>query len=75
MVEEKIIRINLRKQMKNIPKWRRQAVFGRLLRERLKSDKMKIAQNLNEKIWSLKSPKVRLKLVKDDKSVKTEFVE
>ena len=75
MAEEKIVKVNLRKQMKSIPKWRRQAVFGRLLRERLKNDEMKISQSLNEKIWSTKSPKVRLKIVKDDKTVKVEPVE
>lgn len=72
---EKIVEVNLRKQMKSIPKWRRQVVFGRVLRERLKSAKMKISQKLNEKIWSSKSPKVRLKIVKDDKSTRAEAVE
>ena len=75
MAEEKIVKINLRKQMKSIPKWRRQAVFGRLLRKKLKNEKMKISQILNEKIWSTKSPKIRVKIVKDDKSVKAELVE
>jgi len=75
MAEEKIVKINLRKQMKSIPKWRRKAVFGRLIRKKLKNDKIKIAQSLNEKIWSVKSPKVRLKIVKDDKTIKAELVE
>ena len=75
MAEEKIVKINLRKQMENIPRWRRQAVFGRLLRKKLKNEKMKISQSLNEKIWSTKSPKVRVRIVKDDKSVKAELVE
>ena len=75
MAEEKIVKINLRRRMKNIPRWKRKTAFGRLLRERLKSDKMKISQGLNEKIWSLKSPKVRVKIVKDGKLVKAEFVE
>ncbi len=75
MAEEKIVKVNLRKQMKSIPKWRRQAVFGRILRERLKSPKMKISQSLNEKIWSGKSLGIRLKIVKDDKSTRAEAVE
>ena len=75
MAEEKIVKINLRRRMKNMPRWKRKTIFGRLLRERLKSDKMKISQSLNEKIWSLKSPKIRIKVVKDDKSVKAELVE
>lgn len=72
MPEEKLLKINLWKQMKNVPKWKRNAVFGRLLRKRLKSEKMKIGQSLNEKFWSGKSPKVRLKVVKDDKSVRAD---
>jgi len=67
MVEEKIIKINLRKQLKNLPRWKRHAVFGRLLRKKLKIKDMKIAQNLN------KSVKVRVKLVKDDNSVRAEL--
>ena len=75
MAEEKIVGINLRKKLKNVPRWRRKAVFGKLIRERLKNEKMKIAQGLNEKIWSGKSPKVRLKLVKGEKTTKAELAE
>ena len=74
MAEEKIIKINLRKQMKSIPKWRRNAAFSRFLKKRLHNDKLKISKNLNEKILSLKSPEIRLRIVKDDKSVRAEFV-
>ncbi|MEK6909836.1 MAG: hypothetical protein AABW61_02035 [Candidatus Aenigmatarchaeota archaeon] len=75
MAEEKIVKVNLWKQLKNIPRWKRQTVFSRLLGKRLKIDKMKMGQGLNEKIWSIKSPKVRLKIVKDDKSTRVEVVE
>ena len=75
MAEEKIVKVNLSRQLKNIPRWKRQAVFGRLVRKTLKIDKMKISQDLNEKIWSNKSPKVRLKIVKDDKSARAEFAD
>ena len=74
MAEEKIIKINLRKRLKNTPKWKRQAVFGRVLRKRLAGDKMKISQDLNEKIWSSKSLKVRVRLTKDGKLTKAELV-
>ena len=74
MAEEKIIKINLRKRLKNIPKWKRQAVFCRVLRKRLADDKMKISQDLNEKIWSSKSLKVRVRLTKDGKLTKAELV-
>ena len=74
MPEEKIVRINLRKQLNRIPKWKRRATFSRILRKRLKNDKMKIAQGLNEKIWLMKTPKVRLKIVKDEKIAEAELV-
>ena len=75
MAEEKIVGINLRKELKNVPRWRRKAVFGRLIRKKLKDEKIKISQGLNEKIWSSGSPKVRLKLVKDEKTTKAELAE
>lgn len=75
MPEEKLVKVNLRHHMRNIPRWRRQAVFGRMLKERLKNTKMRIAKTLNEKIWASKDPKVRLKVVKDDKSSRAEAVE
>ena len=75
MAEEKIVGINLRKELKNVSRWRRKAVFGRLIRKKLKDEKIKISQGLNEKIWSRSSPKVRLKLVKDEKTTKAELAE
>jgi len=75
MAEEKIVKVNLGRQLKSIPRWKRQIAFARLLRKTLKIDKMKMAQGLNEKIWSDKSTKVRLKIVKGDKSTRVEAVE
>ncbi len=75
MSEEKIVKVNLWRQLKNIPRWKRQTAFARLLGKTLKIDKMKMSQGLNEKIWSAKRPKVRLKIVKDDKSTRAEVVE
>jgi len=75
MAEEKVAKINLSKRLKIIPKWRRNTAFVRLLKEKVKSGKLKISQKLNEKIWSKKTSKIRLKLVKDDKTVKAEVVE
>lgn len=74
MVEEKIVKINLRKRMKNIPRWKRKVVFTKILRKKI-SDKMKISQKMNEKIWHTNTQKIRIKLVKDDKSVKADVVE
>ena len=75
MAEGKSVKLNLRKEMKNIPKWKRRAVFARLIRKKLKNKDMKISQKLNEKLWSVETPKVRIKIVKDDKTTKAEFVE
>lgn len=70
MVEERIVKVNFRKRLKSIPRWKRQSVMGKLLRNKLKIDKLKISQDLNEKIWSGKNAKIKLKIVKDGKSVK-----
>ena len=75
MAEEKVVKINLSRRLKNIPKWKRNAAFVRLLKEKVKSGELKISQKFNEKIWSQKTSKIRLKLVKDDKTVKAEVVE
>lgn len=75
MVEEKIVKVNLSRKMKNIPYWRRRAAFSRVLRKRLKDEKMKISQSLNERIWSLKGSEIRVKIVKDDKSTRAEPAE
>lgn len=75
MVEEKIVKVNLRRQMENMPKWKRRSSFARVLRNRLKNKKMKISKSLNERIWSMKTPVIRVKIVKDDKTVKAELVE
>ncbi len=77
MAEEKIVKINLRKQLKSIPRWRRKSVFAKILKKRInnKTGGLKISQKLNEKIWHNNTPKIRLKLVKDDKLVKAEVVE
>lgn len=74
MVEEKIIRINLRKKLLKIPKWRRKSDFVKLLKRRLKMEKIVISPKLNEKIWSDNS-KIKLKVTKDDKLVKIDVVE
>ncbi len=75
MAEEKIVKINLRNKLKDVPRWRKRAVIARLIKERLKSSKMKISQKLNDHILSGNGLKFRLKLVKDDKQVKAELAD
>ena len=74
MAEEKIVKINIRRHLLKVPKWERKMKLGRILRKELNKD-LVIDQKLNEKLWSHKGSKIRLKLVKDDKSVKASLVE
>jgi large subunit ribosomal protein L31e len=84
MVEEKILTINLRKKMIKVAKWRRSKDYVKFLKENLKrnfkTDKIKIDQKLNEKIWkrSIENPplKIRIKAIKsDDGTVKVELMD
>ncbi len=60
--------------MSNIPRWKRRASLGSFLRKKLNRD-LKISQKVNEKIWHNKNQKIRIRIVKDDKSVKANLVE
>ncbi len=71
MAEEKIVTVNLRRKLESIPRWKRRASFGRILRETLKKD-VKIGQDLNSEMMK-GAVKVRIKITKDDKSIKAEL--
>ena len=84
MAEEKIITLNLRKQVLRTPLWKRSNATVKILREVLekktKIKKIKIDKNINEKIWSrsARNPetKLRIKVTKiDEESGKAELVE
>ncbi len=75
MAEEKLVKLNLRKELKKVPVWKRQSAFAKIIREKFKDDNLKISQGLNEKFWSEKNPKIRVKIVKDEKTTRVEFVE
>lgn len=76
MVEEKIVKINLRRQLTKVPRWRRKDSFIKLLKRKIKTNKIVIDKKLNERNWSRYNPKVRLRIIKrDDKSVKIELIE
>jgi len=74
MPVERVYTINLRKELIETPRWRRANRAIKLIREfvqrHMKSDKIKLDQRLNEKIWerSGKKPvmKLRIKVKKDD---------
>ncbi len=81
-MEEKIVTINIRKDLVKVPRWKRSKAALRILKEKtkkiLKTEKIKIDSSLNQKIWSSsKKPltKFRLKIVKiDDKTSKVELM-
>jgi ribosomal protein L31E len=84
MAEEKIITLNLRKQVVKIPAWERSSKAVKILRDALqkktKIKKIKIEKSVNEKIWSrsIKNPvtSLRIKVTKiDDESGKAELIE
>lgn len=84
MAEEKIITINLRKGLKESPRWNRArksvADLRRILRKHTKAEKIKIDKKINEAIWkkSIERPahKLRLKITKTDaKTAKIELLE
>jgi len=68
MSEEKILTINLRKSILKKPKWKRSSSAVRelkkILRRRLRTDKILLDKLVNEKIWSKggKKPPTKLKL-------------
>ena len=83
MADEKIITINIRKELVETPKWRRNNAALRILKERLKKltkgEKLTVGKSINEKVWSksIQSPptKFRIKLIKEEKGFKAELLE
>ncbi len=84
MAEEKIITLNLRKQVLRTPLWKRSNATVKILREVLekktKIKNIKIDKNINEKIWSrsARNPetKLRIKVTKiDEENGKAELIE
>ncbi len=75
MAEEKIVKINIQKELLKVPRWERRGKIFAILRRRLKNSELKIDQDLNEKIFTEKIYKLRLKLVKNDKNVTAKLVE
>ncbi len=82
MVEEKILILNLRKDLVKTPKWRRSKSIASLLRKRVakfsKTGKVKIDAKISEQLWSrgIKSPPTHLKVkIKklDDGSVEAQL--
>jgi ribosomal protein L31E len=83
MAEEKVLTINLRKEIVKSPGWERSRRASKLLREILEknidTESLKIDKKLNEKIWSKQGEnpgRIRVKIVKvDDKTSRAELME
>jgi len=84
MPEEKIITINLRKELTKVPRWIKAKKAVKLIKEilekQIETENLKIDKTLNEKVWSrsIKNPpaKLRIKIVKvDDKTSRAELME
>lgn len=82
--EEKIITVNLRKGLKESPRWNRakkaSVNLRNILKRHTKAEKIKIDKKVNEAIWrkSIERPahKLRLKITKtDSKTAKIELLE
>lgn len=80
---EKIITINLRKGLKESPRWdrarRATANLRKILRRHTKTEKIKIDPKISEAIWrkSIERPahKLRLKITKKDKTTTVQLLE
>jgi len=80
---EKIITINLRKGLKESPRWdrarRATSNLRKILKQHIKSDKIKIDSKVSEAIWrkSIERPvhKLRLKITKKDKFTSVQLLE
>jgi ribosomal protein L31E len=80
MAEEKIVTINVRKELVETPKWKRSNAVLRILKKKLKrlakGEKIVIGKSINEKAWSksIRAPptKFRIRLTKEDEEGKGE---
>jgi ribosomal protein L31E len=80
MADEKIITINLRKEVLKAPRWSRGKRAVKVLKEflakQVKVEKIIIDKSISEKIWKEEPNKLRIKLTKvDDKTFKAELME
>lgn len=83
MAEEKIITINIRKQLKSSPYWQRSRAAAHIVRdilERHTKKEIKIDKSVNEEIWkrSIQHPatKLKIKIISvDNKTARAELVE
>jgi large subunit ribosomal protein L31e len=80
MADEKIVTVNLRKEVLRAPRWSRSKRAMKVLREALvkqaKVERVVIDKAVSEKIWKEEPNKLRIKLSKvDDETFKAELME
>ncbi|MCS7105868.1 MAG: hypothetical protein NZ942_00930 [Candidatus Aenigmarchaeota archaeon] len=80
-MEEKIVTINIRKDLLKAPVWNRKKVAMKILKEKVKkickSKKLKVDNSISRKIFSSAKPltKFRVKIVKvDEETSKVELM-
>jgi large subunit ribosomal protein L31e len=80
MADEKIVTVNLRREVLKAPRWSRSKravkVLKEFLEKQVEAEKIDIDKSISEKIWKENPSKLRIKLVKvDEKSFKAELME
>lgn len=82
MVEEKIVTLNLRKEIVKKPRWKRAKIMVKRLKEKIKriakSEKVKMDKKINQMIWkNSKFPryKIKIRIKKEGESYRAELVE
>ncbi|MEM7818582.1 MAG: hypothetical protein QW403_00340 [Candidatus Aenigmatarchaeota archaeon] len=80
-MEEKIVTINIRKELLKAPVWKRKKAAMRILKEKVKrvskTERIKLDNSISKKIFSRSKPltKFRLKIVKiDEKTSRVEMM-
>ncbi len=82
MAEEKIVTLNLRKEIVKKPRWKRAKIMVKRLKEKIKriakSEKIRMDRKISQTIWkNSKFPKykIKIKIKKEGESYKAELVE
>ena len=82
MAEEKIVTLNLRKEIVKKPRWKRAKIMVKRLKEKIKriakSEKVKMDKKINQMIWkNSKFPryKIKIRIKKEGESYRAELVE
>ena len=82
MAEEKVVTLNLRKEIVKKPRWKRAKIMVKRLKEKIKriakSEKVKMDRRISQIIWkNSKFPtyKIKIRIKKEGEKYKAELVE